>query len=161
MKIQIALTSLALIFSSGTFAAPSTTPDQPGSVQNDQELVADLQAQRGADYVQAGNLEVIQILPDDVTGLPHQKWIARTSAGESITIVYNSNMGTRVPIKVGDRFAVGGKLLWLGHSGLIHWTHDDPRKTRPDGYIFLGGVVYGDTDHEDDHGGSHGFRQAK
>ena len=50
---------------------------------------------------------------------------------------------------MGDHFAVGGRLLWLGKGGMIHWTHDDPRKTRPDGYVFFNGAVYGDTDHED------------
>lgn len=139
-----------LFLSSATFAASSSQPeDHPGQIQDDSNLVAAVAARHNEFYVEAGNLTVSKLLPDDTSGLPHQKWQARLSNGSTITVVYNSDMGPRVPIQIGDKFAVGGQFIWTGNSGLIHWVHDDPQGHRPDGYVYFNGVVYGDTDHED------------
>lgn len=121
----------------------------PGEVTDDSALVDVMASQRNAYYVEAGNLQVTKILPEDHQGLPHQKWVARTSTGDSIVVIYNLDMGPKVPLKVGDHFAVGGQFIWSQRGPLIHWTHDDPRKNRPDGYVYHNGLVYGDTDHED------------
>ena len=129
--------------------ANSAQPDHPGQIQDDSNLVAAVNAHHGQFYVEAANLVATKILPDDTQGLPHQKWQARLSNGAIITVVYNSDMGERVPIQVGEKFDVGGEFIWTGNSGLIHWVHDDPKGHRPDGYVYLNGVVYGDTDHED------------
>ena len=110
-----------------------------------------MQAAHNVTYVEAGNLTVTKLLPDDTSGLPHQKWEARLSNGNTITLVYNSDMGDRVPVKVGDKFSAGGQYIQTGHTGILHWLHDDPRHNRPDGYVYLNGVVYGDVDHEDQH----------
>lgn len=123
--------------------------DISGENFNDSALVEALESQRGVFFVEAGNLQVIRVLPEDHQGLPHQKWVARTSSGETILVVYNLDMGQRVPIKVGDRFAVGGQFIWKPRGALIHWTHDDPRKYRPDGYVYHNGIIYGDTDNQD------------
>jgi uncharacterized protein DUF3465 len=123
--------------------------DHPGQVTDDSALVAAVESHRNIFYVEAGNLTVSNILPDDTKGLPHQKWQAKLSNGTTITLIYNSDMGVRVPVKVGDKFAVGGQYIQTPGGGLVHWLHDDPHQTRPDGYVYLNGVVYGDTDHED------------
>ena len=123
--------------------------DHPGKIADDSALVAAFNSHREVNYVEAGNLIVTQLLPDDTTGSPHQKWLAKLSDGNVITVVYNTDEGTRVPIHIGDTFGVGGQYIPTGQSGIIHWLHDDPRKSRPDGYVYFNGVVYGDSDHED------------
>ena len=147
---------IAVTVSTTAFAGSNNAPtDHPGQINDDSKLAADVVAKRGDFYVEAGNLTVTKILPDDTSGLPHQKWQASLSNGSVITVVYNSDMGARVPVHIGDKFSVGGQFIWAGNSGLIHWVHDDPKKTRPDGYVFLNGVVYGDSDHEDGSGQAH------
>jgi hypothetical protein len=126
--------------------------DHPGTITNDTEIVDAVHAKKEAYYVEGSNLVVTKVLPDDTSGLPHQKWEAKLSDGSTIQVVYNSDMGARVPVHVGDSFSVGGQFLWLGKTGLIHWLHDDPKKIRPDGYVYMNGIVYGDTDHEDSTG---------
>lgn len=130
-------------------SALAVAPDHPGQIQDDSALVAAMNSHQNVFYVEGNNLVVTKILPDDTTGLPHQKWQARLSNGSTITVVYNSDMGVRVPIQVGEKFGVGGQYIQTGNGGLIHWLHDDPRHNRPDGYVYLNGVIYGDTDHED------------
>lgn len=144
---QSSLIGLAMcLLSATTFANGG---DHPGQIQNDQALIQAMKSRQDTFYVEAGNLVVTKILPDDTSGLPHQKWEARLSDGSTILIVYNSDMGLRVPIQIGDNFGVGGQYIWTRAGGLVHWVHDDPQGHRPDGYVYLNGVVYGDTDHED------------
>ena len=115
-------------------AAPSM--DHPGQVADDSALVTAVNSHRRADYVEAGNLVATKVLPDDTKGLPHQKWEARLSTGDVITIIYNLDLGARVPIQEGESFGVGGQFIPTGKTGIIHWLHDDPRKNRPDGYVY-------------------------
>lgn len=148
------LTAILILPLSG-FALNSNNPqnnqqtDHPGEIKDDTQLIEAYRARKNVFYVEAGDLVVTKLLPDDTSGLPHQKWQAKMSNGDTVAIVYNSDMGDRVPVKVGDRFGVGGQFIWTGNTGLVHWVHDDPRKIRPDGYVYLNGVVYGDTDKED------------
>ncbi len=136
----------AIATSSICFAVGS---DHPGKIADDSALVAAFESHKRVDYVEAGNLTVSQILPDDTKGLTHQKWQATLSDGNTVTIIYNTDLGNRVPVKIGDHFGVGGQYIPTGHEGIIHWLHDDPKHMRPDGYVYLNGFVYGDGDHED------------
>lgn len=146
-KQSIFAITIALIFNTSLSFAQSG--DHPGKISDDSALVAAEESHQNVYYVEAGNLTVSNILPDDTTGLPHQKWQAKLSDGQTVTVIYNSDMGARVPIKIGDKFGVGGQYIQTPGGGLIHWLHDDPKHNRPDGYVYLNGVVYGDTDHED------------
>ncbi len=144
MKLLRAALSLLVLFTfSWALSAPLIAT--PGEVHDDKSVISAINSRRNAYYVQAGNLVVSKILPTDTKGLPHEKWMATLSDGSSVMIVYNLEMGEEVRLKVGDVFSVGGQFIWTKKGGLIHWTHDDPRKTRPDGYVYFNGVVYGDT----------------
>lgn len=144
------LSLIFLFLNSVAFAGSnSQLTDHPGQIQDDAALVSAVSSRHNEFYIEAANLVVTNILPDDTSGLPHQKWQARLSNGSVITVVYNSDMGERVPVQIGSTFGVGGQFIWTGNSGLVHWVHDDPRKIRPDGYVYFNGVVYGDSDHED------------
>lgn len=141
---RIALLSfLSLFTASISFAGDYDHVDQ---IQDDLALVQALKNQRRAYFVQAGNLEVTRILEDDDHGIRHQKWVAKTSKGQSVTIIYNSDLGVRVPVKVGAKFAVGGEFIWTKTGGILHWVHEDKRDKRPDGYVYLDGVIYGDIE---------------
>lgn len=133
---------LALQFSLSVFAFNLQEP-APGEVTSDTQLIQAMRSQRRLSYVQAGNLTASKILPDDTQGLPHQKWEAKLSNGSKITIIYNLDMGKRVPIEVGKKFAVGGEFIWTKYGGLVHWTHFDDSNRRPDGYVYYEGEVYG------------------
>lgn len=123
---------------------------RPGQITDDSDLVRAVRSQKAQFYIEAGNLVVTKLLPDDRNGLKHQKWEARLSNGEVIQVVYNSDMGDRVPVKIGDKFGVGGQFVWgRQRMGVMHWLHEDKREKRPDGYVFFNGTVYGISDFRD------------
>lgn len=115
----------------------------PGQIANDLAIVAAVQSKKSMRFVEGGNLTVTAILPDDNQGLPHQKWEAELSNGSVIMIVYNSNMGDQVPVQIGAKFSVGGEFIWTQDGGLVHWVHADPKKRRPDGFVFINETLYG------------------
>lgn len=136
--------AISLFTQFGFAGSGGSQASHPGQVTDDSRLVAAFKARRGVDFIEAGNLVVTKLLPDDNQGLRHQKWQARLSNGGILTIVYNSDMDEKVPLNVGDVFSVGGQFIWTGNGGLIHWVHDDPKGRRPDGYVLFDGVQYGD-----------------
>ena len=115
---------------------------EPAPGAKDADIIRAMNARKGLDFVEGGGMVVTRILPDDNSGLKHQKWFVRLSDGREIQAVYNSDMCPRVPIQVGDTVSMGGMFLWLGHNGMIHWLHHDPRGNRPDGYVELNGTFY-------------------
>lgn len=148
MKARL-ITSILVAFAINTTLCFAQGSDHPGKIPDDSAIVAAEKGRKTVYYVEGGNLVATKILPDDTSGSQHQKWQAKLSDGSMITVVYNSDMGVRVPIKVGDHFGVGGQYIQTGSTGLVHWVHDDPKHVRPDGYVYLNGIVYGDVDHED------------
>ncbi|AFY00753.1 DUF3465 domain-containing protein [Bdellovibrio bacteriovorus] len=109
---------------------------------SDSDLVRAVNDRRREDFVEGGSLTVVKILPDDSSGLEHQKWVVRLSNGELMQAVYNLDMCPRVPLKVGDVIAMGGQFIWTNKGGLLHWLHHDPRGRRPDGYVYVNGQYY-------------------
>lgn len=139
ISTHLRVAALALILTLTTSLAVA----QPGYLEEDTALVAAVQSRRNVHYVEGGNLVVTKILPDDNHGLPHQSWEAQLSDKSFITVVYNTNMGERIPVEVGMTFSVGGQFIWTKDGGLIHWLHHDPKKKRPDGWVFIDDVLYG------------------
>lgn len=113
------------------------------SAQNDSDLVRAVNDRRNVNFVEAANVTVVEILPDDTQGLPHQKWVVQLSSGAKVNAVYNSDMGARIPVKIGAKMALGGEFKMTNIGPLIHWLHYDPRGQRPDGYVEMNGVRYG------------------
>ena len=146
-RFKLNLLGLALVFSSSfVFAEKMPVIAHPGEVQNDIQIVEAVSSRQSQFYVEGAELVVTNILPDDVDGLPHQKWEASLSDGSTVMIVYNSNMGERIPVEIGKIFSVGGQFIWTAQGGLVHWVHADPKHKRPDGYVIFDSVVYGGTE---------------
>jgi len=88
--------------------------------------------------------KVVQLLPEDKKGRPHQKYVINFE-GLKITIVSNLEFG-RVPLKVGDFVQVCGEFLKVGKDGMVHWTHFDPHGGHPDGFTIHDKKLYGDEE---------------
>lgn len=109
----------------------------------DSELVKVNTLQKRTRFVEAKNVKVIKILPDDNKGLPHQKFVVQLSDSRLITIVSNLKMCEKIPVEISDVISVGGEYIPSGKfSGIIHWTHFDPSKKRPNGYIAMGDKLF-------------------
>lgn len=83
--------------------------------------------------------KVVEILPDDTTGLPHQNFVVQEVSpeeGANLTVNNDTKYGSEVPgLKVGMLLTIRGVMYHNGggRDG-IHWTH---HKDTPDdaGYI--------------------------
>ena len=86
--------------------------------------------------------EVTRILADDNKGSRHQRFIVMTQDKVSVLIAHNIDLASRVPITVGDRVSIRGQYEWNHKGGVIHWTHHDPNKNHPEGWIMHNETKY-------------------
>lgn len=91
----------------------------------------------------SGEGKVVKILPDDQIGSRHQKFILKLASGQTLLIVHNIDLAPRIAsLRVGDHVAFNGEYEWNSKGGLVHWTHHDPAKRHPDGWLKHGGRTY-------------------
>ena len=89
----------------------------------------------------SGTVEAL--LPDDLEGDRHQRFIIRVSRDQTVLVVHNIDMAPRVNgLRKGDRVSVKGEYEWNERGGLLHWTHKDPRSSHEDGWIDFNRVRY-------------------
>lgn len=114
------------------------------AVRDDADLVRANRDRRQIHYLRASNMEVVKVMPDDTNGSEHQRFYVKLSNGDQVFAVYSLESGRqRVPIRTGVKVGLGGEYKWTRFGGLMHWLHEDVRDRRPDGYVELGGVRYG------------------
>ncbi len=86
---------------------------------------------------------VTKILSDDNQGSRHQRFLLRLSSGQTLLIAHNIDLAPRIPnLKVGDTVAFYGEYEWNAKGGVIHWTHHDPQKRHPNGWLKHQGKTY-------------------
>lgn len=79
---------------------------------------------------------VIRILPDDLEGSRHQKFILKNKTGQTVLIAHNIDLADRVAdLKVGDKVAYSGEYEWNSRGGVVHWTHHDPKGYHVTGWL--------------------------
>jgi hypothetical protein len=90
-----------------------------------------------------GSGVVIKILPDDLHGSRHQKFILRLSSGQTILISHNIDLAHRVDsIREGDTVEFFGEYEWNSKGGVVHWTHHDPSGSNRSGWLKHNGSAY-------------------
>lgn len=79
---------------------------------------------------------VIKILPDDLEGSRHQKFILKNKTGQTVLIAHNIDLANRVDdLKVGDKVVYSGEYEWNSRGGIVHWTHHDPKGYHVAGWL--------------------------
>ena len=90
-----------------------------------------------------GSGTVIKILPDDLTGRKHQRFIVRLHSGQTLLIAHNISLAPRLEaLRVGDSVIFSGEYEWNEKGGIRHWTHRDPGRSHADGWIMHKGQRY-------------------
>lgn len=85
--------------------------------------------------------KVIAILPDDIKGDRHQRFIVRLANLQTLLVTHNVDISPRVKdLKIGDALYIYGEYEWDSKGGVIHWTHRDPKKKHIDGWIRKNGI---------------------
>ena len=107
---------------------------------------SDLQAaynNRQSDIQVQGQGVVTRILPDDVDGSRHQKFIVKLDTGQTLLIAHNIDLAPRVnELSVGDTVSFYGEYEWNSKGGVIHWTHNDPNRIHVGGWLKHHGKTY-------------------
>ena len=116
--------------------SPQVSPDVASEAATQEPvLVAGRQAE--------GSGTVIRILPDDNDGSRHQRFIIRLASGRTLLIAHNIDLAPRInSLKTGDTVAFFGEFESNPQGGVIHWTHHDPQRRHPDGWLKHGGRTY-------------------
>jgi hypothetical protein len=76
------------------------------------------------------------------TRCTHEAFDVQSSAGK-LEVVDNVSIAPRCPVALGDRVEIRGELVHdPGRLPVVHWTHHDPSRRHPDGFIRLRGRLY-------------------
>jgi hypothetical protein len=91
----------------------------------------------------AGSGVVVKILPDDLQGSRHQRFILRLPSGQTILISHNIDLAHRVDaLREGDTVEFCGEYEWNSKGGVVHWTHHDPDGIHKGGWVKHDGFTY-------------------
>ncbi len=129
--------------------APSTFEERPRSesaqdagTRTSSSSVASAWAARRSDVMVEGTGVAFKLLPDDLEGSRHQKFLLRTDDSHTILVSHNIDLAPRVPLSEAQRVDFKGEYVWNDKGGLIHWTHHDPAGRHPGGWLELNGKRY-------------------
>ena len=86
--------------------------------------------------------KVIRTLSDDNDGSRHQRFIIEPASGPTVLVAHNIDLAPRVPLRTGDRIELKGRYEWNAKGGVLHWTHHDPDRREPGGWIEHDGKRY-------------------
>ena len=113
-----------------------------GAAPDDSQLESAFK--NGTSNVQVeGEGAVTRILADDLDGSRHQRFIVSLASGQTLLIVHNIDLATRVAgVEIGDNVSFYGEYLWNEEGGKIHWTHHDPQGRHVAGWLKHNGRTY-------------------
>lgn len=133
-RVARALALLVVISLCGTLLVTGDAPLGTALAQSD-PIGRAFAEQR--DGVQVSGVGVVtRLLRDDEEGDRHQRFILRLSSGQTLLIAHNIDLAPRVDsLQLGDIVEFKGVYEWNDKGGVIHWTHHDPARKRPGGWL--------------------------
>jgi len=86
---------------------------------------------------------VTRLLPDDLDGSRHQKFILELGTDQTLLVTHNIDLAPRISrLRTGDTVEFLGQYEWNTEGGVIHWTHHDPAHSHPGGWLKHKGKTY-------------------
>lgn len=153
MKSLLPVLFLALLaYGAAQYFDPEKNPSGSApAVQNtelqNQKIFDAFQHQRSDVQVQ-GSGTVTRLLPDDLKGSRHQRFILTLSGAppqrtHTLLVAHNIDLADKIlSLKVGDRIDFNGEYEWNPKGGVLHWTHKDPNRRHEDGWLKHAGKLY-------------------
>lgn len=78
---------------------------------------------------------------EEPSGSKYQKFLVDID-GRTVLVAHNLEMGRMIPVEPNYEIVIKGEYIWTEKGGVIHWTHRDPRKEHPDGFIYYNKRLY-------------------
>ncbi|GAA5142542.1 DUF3465 domain-containing protein [Thalassotalea piscium] len=79
---------------------------------------------------------VHKILPDDLKGSRHQRFIVKLKDNQTVLIIHNIDISRKIhDLRIGDKVEFSGEYQWNSAGGMVHWTHKDPHSKQKGGWI--------------------------
>ena len=101
-----------------------------------ESVLADAYAHRGSNLQVLVRGRVVKFLSDDIEGVKHQRMILELENRQTLLVAHNIDLAPRIPeAALGHVVYLYGEYVWNERGGLIHWTHKDPSRFHPDGWI--------------------------
>jgi hypothetical protein len=124
---------------------PSATTSDPGHTSAGTDgVLADLFERQVSDVQVTGQGMVTRILPDDLEGSRHQKFILTLDSGQTLLVAHNIDVAPRLEgLKEGQQVSFYGEYVYSEQGGTIHWTHHDPAGKHEAGWLEWNGRTYG------------------
>ena len=90
-----------------------------------------------------GEGKVVSVLPDDLNGSRHQRFIVKLASGQTVLLTHNIDIAPRIDgLKIGDSVSFNGEYVWNEKGGVVHWTHHDPQGRHVTGWIKHNGQIF-------------------
>jgi Protein of unknown function (DUF3465) len=113
------------------------------STDNTDAIIYNAFANHENDLQVSGQGVVIKLLPDDISGSRHQKFIIKLASGQTLLVAHNIDLAPRVAsIHEGDLIQFNGEYEWNEKGGGLHWTHRDPNGSHAAGWLKHQGHTY-------------------
>jgi hypothetical protein len=126
------------LFALATVSCESSAPTSESRTVSaaDESALALALARHSSDVQVKGEGTVTRLLPDDLNGRRHQRFIVRLASGQTLLITHNIDLAPRVEgLREGDMVRFNGEYVWNQEGGLIHWTHRDPEGRHVAGWV--------------------------
>jgi len=100
-------------------------------------------ASRASNIQVEGEGTVSRVLPDDLDGSRHQRFIVQLASGQTLLFAHNIDIAPRIDgLNEGDSVRFNGEYVWNAKGGVIHWTHHDPGGRHVAGWVIHNGKTY-------------------
>ena len=144
MKKLFLLAFLLIAFGFSKVQLPPLNTDAESiDVVKSQDVILDAFENQLSDIQVHGTGTVIRILPDDLEGNRHQRFIIQLKSGQTLLIAHNIDLAPRIKnLNKGDPIEFYGEYEWSHKGGVIHWTHLSPSGNHEDGYLKHNGTLY-------------------
>lgn len=153
MKSLLPVLFLALLaYGAAQYFDPANSPSGQSPVTQKTELhnqqVFDAFENQQSDVQVRGTGLITRLLPDDLKGSRHQRFILTLSGNSSqrehtLLVAHNIDLADKILfLKVGDRIDFYGEYEWNPKGGVLHWTHKDPDRRHEDGWLKHAGKLY-------------------
>lgn len=140
---QILLVLVLLIGAYQTYEHLERIPRASTVAKSANAPIIDAFRERRSNIQVQGSGTVVRLLADDRDGSPHQRFIIRVAPEQTVLIAHNIELAPRIDaLRVGDSVEFNGEYEWNERGGVVHWTHDDPKREHEAGWIRFRGRLY-------------------